>query len=299
MILRPIAGGLEILAPAKLNLFLEILGKRPDGYHELETLMVTIDLYDRLRIIPNDSGMIRLQSNDPTLPTDDSNLVVRAANRLRSTVEPGRAERLGAAIELDKEIPAQAGLGGGSSDAAATLRGLDQLWELNSTPEELTELAGQIGSDVPFFLHGPSALCRGRGEQVEPIALNPESAPFQFVLICPPIGLSTAAVYGGLTPPDSPTDANAALEGFRNGDPDKLGPELFNRLQPVAERIAPELVPIRTSLDSMGSAFTGHLMSGSGSAYFGLARDRDAALDAARRLRQLGTTTVRVVQSGF
>jgi 4-diphosphocytidyl-2-C-methyl-D-erythritol kinase len=292
MIVRPIEGGLEILAPAKLNLFLEIRGKRPDGYHDVESLMVTVDLFDTLTIADDPSGRITLRCNDPTLPTGPDNLVVKAAERLKAATGSGR----GARIDLKKAIPAQAGLAGGSSDAAATLEGLDRLWDLGTPWETLDDLAASIGSDVAFFRQGPCAVCRGRGEIVEPWPLL---EPLHFVLVCPPVGVSTAAVYRNLTPPDRPRPIDGVLEALEAGDIPALGRGLFNRLQPVAERLEPSLGAIRDALaDLVGPSLDGHLMSGSGSAYFGLAGDRGAAEDAARRLGSLGLGQVRVVTCG-
>src|SRR3954469_7342886 len=163
MNVRDPADGVEVLAPAKLNLFLEVLGRRPDGYHEVETLMVAVDLFDRLTFRESPSGEITLRCDDPGLPTGSENLAVRAAERLRD--ESGR--RLGAHIDLHKSIPAGAGLAGGSSDAAAALAGLDRLWDLKTRPDRLATLASGLGSDVPFFLKAGAAICRGRGERVE------------------------------------------------------------------------------------------------------------------------------------
>ncbi len=297
MNVRPDAGDIEIFAPAKLNLFLEILGRRPDGYHELETLMLAIDLQDRLTFADEPSGRIDLRCDDATLPTGPENLVVRAAERLRDdALASGRAARpLGATIELHKAIPAEAGLAGGSSDASATLKALDQLWELRTPTDRLDELAGEIGSDVTFFRHAPAAICRGRGERVERVGLP---GVYHFVLICPPMGVRTADVYNNLNPPESPEPIGPVLDAFRSGDPGQLGPRLFNRLQPVAERIQPALGRVRQALEALGPSLDGHLMSGSGSAYFGLARDGDAAREAARRLESLGLGRVRVVTSG-
>jgi 4-diphosphocytidyl-2-C-methyl-D-erythritol kinase len=291
MIVRPVAGGVEVLAPAKLNLFLEILGRRPDGYHEIETLMVAVDLYDTLTIADDPSGRITLRCDDPTLPTGRDNLVVRAAERLR---EESGCPR-GAAIELRKAIPAQAGLAGGSSDAAATLAALDRLWNLHLPPDHLDALAGEIGSDVAFFRHAPAAVCRGRGERVEALTL---AEALHFVLVCPPIGLSTADVYRNLRPPERPRPIGPALEALVAGRPDALGRSLFNRLQPVAERLRPALVRVRDALASLSPSLDGHLMSGSGSAYFGLCRDLGAATAAARQLETLGLGRVRVVSCG-
>src|SRR4051812_33184788 len=291
MIVRPVVGGVEVLAPAKLNLFLEILGRRPDGYHEIESLMVAVDLYDTLRLVVDPSGSITLACDDPTLPTGRDNLVVRAAERLKA--ESGCP--LGATIELFKAIPAQGGLAGGSSDAAATLVALDQLWDVRLPPGRLDALAGEIGSDVAFFRQSPSAVCRGRGERVEAVTME---GTLHFVLVCPPIGLSTADVYRNLTPPERPRPIGPIVEALVAGRPDALGRSLFNRLQSVAERLQPALARVRDELACLGPSLDGHLMSGSGSAYFGLGRDRDAADEAARRLETLGLGWVRVVTCG-
>ena len=291
MIVRDLAGGIEVLAPAKLNLFLEILGKRADGYHDLESLMVTVDLHDTLTFIDDPSGSITLTCDDPTLPTGLDNLIVRAAERLKAASGADR----GALIDLKKVIPTRAGLAGGSSDAAATLIGLDRLWDLKTPSEMLDALAAGVGSDVAFFRQGPVAVCRGRGEIVEPW---PIFEPMHFVLVCPPVGVSTAAVYRNVVLPEAPKGVGRALEALEAGDLPALGRSLFNRLQPVAERLEPSLGTVGAALAGLGSSLDGWLMSGSGSAYFGLASDRDAAEDAARRLATLGLGRVRVVTCG-
>ncbi len=291
MKLRSVAGGVEILAPAKLNLFLEILGRRPDGYHEIETVMVATSLCDTLTIRDDPTGELRLRCSDPTLPVGAENLVIRAADRLRETT----GCRRGAEIELAKAIPAQAGLAGGSSDAAATLAGLDQLWGLGLAPEQKDALAAEVGSDVPFFNHLPAAVCRGRGERVEPVSLNRE---YHFVLICPPVGVSTADVYRQVVPPEGPRSAGTILAALERGETTELGRSLFNRLQPVAEAIRPELIRVRDALADLGPLLDGSAMSGSGSAYYGLCRDRTAARHAAEVLQPLGLGWVRVVTCG-
>jgi 4-diphosphocytidyl-2-C-methyl-D-erythritol kinase len=297
MIVRDLDGGVgvEALAPAKLNLFLEILGRRPDGYHEIETLMVAVDLHDRLTFADDPSGAVTLRCDDPALPTGGDNLVVKAAERLKAATGCPR----GATIGLSKAIPAQAGLAGGSSDAAAALVALDRLWGLHTGPERLADVAGEVGSDVAFFLHAPAAVCRGRGERVEPV---PFSAALHFVLVCPPVGLSTADVYRNLNPPDRPRPvgpALAALTSAKDAGTAPLGRSLFNRLQPTAEALCPALGRVREALAALSpSHLDGHLMSGSGSAYFGLARGRDAAESAAGNLQTLGLGRVRVVTCG-
>jgi 4-diphosphocytidyl-2-C-methyl-D-erythritol kinase len=291
MIVRPVVGGVEVLAPAKLNLFLEILGRRPDGYHELESLMVAVDLYDTLTLADDPTGRITLRCDDPSLPTGRENLVVQAAERLR---EESGCPR-GATIELHKAIPAQAGLAGGSSDAAATLAGLDRLWDLRTSSGQMDALAASLGSDVAFFRQAPAAICRGRGERVEALNLT---GTLHFVLVCPPVGMSTADVYRHLTPPERPRPIGPVAEALVEGRLADLGRSLFNRLQPVAETLAPALVRVRDALASLGPSLDGSLMSGSGSAYFGLGRDRGAAEAAARHLETLGLGRVRVVSCG-
>jgi len=287
MIVRPIAGGVEILAPAKLNLFLEVLARRPDGYHEIESLMVSVNLHDTLTVSEIDSGSIELECDDPTLPTGSENLVVKAAERLRAAT----GCRRGARIRLQKVIPSQAGLAGGSSDAAATLAALDLVWGLRMPGSRLESVASEIGSDVAFFLHAPAAVCRGRGEQVEPVGL---SRPLHFV----PIGLSTAEVYRHVRAPEQPRPIAPTLGALDHGVPAQLGQTLFNRLQPVAETLRPELNRVRDALANLDPPLDGSQMSGSGSAYFGLCRDSAAAQQAADHLQTLGLGWVRVVTCG-
>ncbi|WP_435019521.1 4-(cytidine 5'-diphospho)-2-C-methyl-D-erythritol kinase [Tundrisphaera sp. TA3] len=291
MMVRPIAGGLEALAPAKLNLFLEVLGRRADGYHDIESLMVAVDLHDTLTFTEGDEDAITLRCDDPSLPTDASNLVVRAALALKAAT----GCRRGARIDLRKSIPAQAGLAGGSSDAAASLVALDRLWGLGLGSGRLAEIAATLGSDVAFFLHGTAAVCRGRGEVVTPWALNQR---LDFVLVRPEVGVSTAEVYHHLTTAGQPRPIGPMLDALAGGDRGAIGRELFNRLQSVAEALQPALTPVRDALIGLGPLLDGSMMSGSGSAYFGLAPDREAAESAARRLAALGQGWVRVVTCG-
>ena len=266
-----------IAAPAKLNLFLEILGKRPDGYHDLETLMVAVDLYDTLEVSPRVDGQLELMCDPPGLPTGPENLVYKAADRLRQQAHrPG----LGASIRLTKRIPTQAGLAGGSSDAAATLVALNHVWGLNLPKPGLAAVAAEVGSDVAFFLDLPAAWCTGRGERVAP-----ESAGrvFDVVLVCPPVGLGTADVYRRVTVPTAATDGSAARSAFRTGDPEALGRALFNRLQPSAFDLAPIVKAVYCRLVGLNPA--GCLMSGSGSAVFALCRDPHDAARVAKAFR--------------
>ncbi len=290
MRIQMLARGVEVLAPAKINLFLEVLGRRSDGYHEIETLMVAVDLHDRLTFENDPSGAIALGCDDPTLPVDDQNLVVRAAKRLKA--EAGGLH--GARIVLEKRIPTEAGLGGGSSDAAATLVALDRLWNLGLPSGRLDELAGEIGGDVAFFRHTPAAVCRGRGEAVEPVSMP---NPMHFVLVRPPFGMSTALVYRQVAVPTRPRPLDATLRALEAGDPVELGSCLFNRLQAPAESLRPELVRVKSALAELSPPLCGSLMSGSGSTYFGVGRDLEAARHAASILESLGLGWVRVVTS--
>jgi 4-diphosphocytidyl-2-C-methyl-D-erythritol kinase len=266
---------LVVAAPAKLNLFLEITGKRSDGYHDLESLMVAVDLYDTLEITARTDGAIELECDPPGLPTGPENLVYKAALKLR-----GSHTEVGASIRLVKRIPMQAGLAGGSSDAAATILALNQLWQLNLSPSELAAVAAEVGSDVAFFLSPPAAWCTGRGEIVTPEA---SSASFFLVLVCPPFGVATADVYRSLQLPTSPVDGSAARTAFRSGDPEALGAALFNRLQPAAIHLAPVVESVYRRLDGLKPA--GCLMSGSGSAVFALCRDSYEAHRVANAFR--------------
>jgi 4-diphosphocytidyl-2-C-methyl-D-erythritol kinase len=250
-----------------------------------------VSLHDSLTFTDDPTGEISLRCNEPALPVGGDNLIVMAAARLKESAGSLR----GARIVLDKAIPMQAGLAGGSSDAAATLAALDRLWDLRTPPAKLIALAGEIGSDVAFFAHAPAAVCRGRGERVEPVPLKEE---YHFVLVCPPVGMSTVNVYRQVVPPERPQPIGPVLEALAHGGPADLGRSLFNRLQFFAETLLPELTRVRDALASLGSLLDGSMMSGSGSAYFGLCRSRAAACQAADILEPLGLGWVRVVTCG-
>ncbi|MGE3803450.1 MAG: 4-(cytidine 5'-diphospho)-2-C-methyl-D-erythritol kinase [Gemmataceae bacterium] len=269
-------GALTVQAPAKLNLFLEVLGKRPDGYHEIATLMLAIGLYDQLEIEEDGSGQLTLTCDQPQLSCGEDNLVMKAARLLKERSGTAR----GARMHLTKRIPMAAGLAGGSSDAAAALGGLDRLWALGQSTGQLAELAAQLGSDVPFFLSGPAAWCTGRGEQITPV--KPGTALW-FVLVCPAAGLGTADVYRRVKVPDSPLDGAELQRVFAAGDIEEIGRRLHNRLQAPAEELCPEVSRARDMLGQLGPA--GVLMSGSGSTVFALCRSRPDAERVALGLR--------------
>jgi 4-diphosphocytidyl-2-C-methyl-D-erythritol kinase len=262
--------GIVVAAPAKLNLFLEVLRKRPDGYHDIESSIVAIDLFDTLEFRNATDRTISLTCDPPGLSTSADNLVVKAANLLRS--KAARPD-LGAAIRLTKRIPTQAGLGGGSADAAVTLLVLNQIWKLAQTREELAAMGASIGSDVAFFLAPPAAWCSGRGEVVTP---EPVARPLDFVLVCPPVGLATADVYRRLEVPTTPNRGDSLRGALRAGDPEAVGRALFNRLEQPAFALAPAVESVRQRLSGLGSC--GALMSGSGSAAFAVCRSREEAI---------------------
>lgn len=292
--------GLSLVArtPAKLNLVLDVLGRRADGYHELETVMVSIGLYDTLRFEPESSGRLELSlTGTPArmgieltnFPLDHSNLILQAAQLLRATTGCPQGVR----ISLEKQIPLQAGLGGGSSDAAATLVALNQFWDLGLTSSELHPLAAQLGSDVNFFLDSvPMAVCRGRGEVIEP---HPLSAPLHFVVVKPPGGLSTRDVFQHLNRSVPPRGCEPLLSGLRTGCPRMIGGGLHNALEAPAVSLSSEVAGTLEKLRSLPA--WGSLMTGSGSSCFSVLAHPVQAARAARRLRTMSGSQVFVVSS--
>ena len=269
------ADGIVVSTPAKVNLFLEVLGKRPDGYHDLETLMVAVTLEDRLEFQLDESGAMTLTCDRPELSCGPDNLVLKAAERLRR--HSGTIQ--GARIHLSKRIPMQAGLAGGSSDAAATLKGLNDLWNLGLSDQRLAEIGAEVGSDVAFFFSPGVAWCTGRGEQVEPIELG---RTLDFVLVSPAVGLSTARVFREVRVPGTPISGSAIRQAAARGDVEEIGRRLHNRLQEPAEKLCPEVREIREALAAANPA--GVLLTGSGTTVYALCRDRDDAIRVARTM---------------
>jgi len=231
---------LELIAPAKLNLVLEVTGRRADGYHDIASVMQTIDLADTVRLEP--AGSIDLHVAGEAVrgvPREGPrNLAFSAAHAL---AEAARNPGLGARIELEKRIPAGMGLGGGSTDAAAVLRGLNRLWGLEMTAQALTEVAASVGSDVAFFLHGGTAYVGGRGEVVEPL---PDAEPMALTLFVAEMDIEdkTRRMYGSLSPADF-TDggrARVAAESVRRGLP-LIESDLRNAFDRHVEGMAPQV----------------------------------------------------------
>lgn len=269
------------LARAKTNLFLEVPRRRDDGFHELDTVFIELATADTLEFERSETPGVRLEiEGDAELSAGPDNLVVRAGEALRALA--GDAS-LGAQILLRKEIPQGGGLGGGSSDAAAALRGLNALWALETPAADLARIAAELGSDVAFFLQGGVQRGRGRGEILEPLPLPP--APLELVLILPGFPSPTPAVYKALAPhlPSEPRVPSALLTALASGDATALGATLFNRLEAPAFELYPDLAKLRDDLAAAPEA-EGVLLSGSGSTLIALCAERAAAEALAARL---------------
>ncbi len=254
-------------APAKINLALEILGRRPDGFHEVASVIQAVGLYDELRVAPAEA--LRFACDRSALAGAD-NLVVRAARTLQAST----GCRRGAKLLLCKGIPVAAGLGGGSSDAATALMALNQHWCLDLTLAELSRIGATLGSDVPFFLAGPTAFVSGRGERVERL---PPPPPGWAVLVRPRQPLSTAAVYGALRP-DGYSDGHRARRlaaALRQGRAPDWATGLTNGLAATATRLCPAISAIRSRLHDAGARHV--QVSGSGPTVFALCASETAA----------------------
>jgi 4-diphosphocytidyl-2-C-methyl-D-erythritol kinase len=283
---------LTVWAPAKINLHLEVLGLRADGFHELAMVMQSIDLLDGLELAPTADARIHLSCDRPGLPVDGSNLIVRAAELLRS--RSGLPE-LGARIHLRKRIPIGAGLAGGSSDGAAALVGLNALWGLGFSGAELAVMAAELGSDMPFCLDGGTQLCFGRGERLEPVAEGPAEGLAVLLLKHPEASVSTPWAYGRCREQRSDlylsneADFEQRRQALRKAPlltaltAGRDLPPLRNDLQAVVE---PEQATVRAGL-ALLRQLEGPLavaMSGSGPSLFALFADLEAALAAQERL---------------
>lgn len=318
----------QVQAPAKLNLFLEISGKRADGFHELETFMVAVSLFDTICLSTSPFTSYstptrdELQTKESTelecrwttayevhagydefatehrpelmwgdLPEGRDNLAVVAADRLRTAagIDPSIS------IRIRKRIPSAAGLGGASSDAAAVLWAANRLWRLDWPLARLAEIASEIGSDVPFFLAAGSAICRGRGEKIEQLP----TPRLHFAIVRPPHGLATNTVYQHCRPAPSPVSIEPFRGHLARGNIVEAAKKMVNRLQAPAESLSPEVRSLRKAFERLECL--GHQMSGSGSSYFGICRNARHARRVARRLRamRLGQVFVTTSVPGF
>lgn len=253
---------LYVKAPAKINLTLDVLYKRPDDYHEVEMIMTTVDLADRIGLEVRNDNLIKVSSSNSIVPDDERNLAYQAAKLLKDTY----GIPMGVTITIDKEIPIAAGLAGGSSDAAATLRGLNQLWNLNLSLDTLAELGAKIGSDVSFCVYGGTALATGRGEKIQHIPAPPTC---WVVLAKPKIGVSTASVYGGLNLDEvEHPNTKQMMQAIKESNYEMMCNSLGNVLESVTFKLHPEVVMIKEQMKKFG--VDGVLMSGSGPTVFGL-----------------------------
>ena len=248
---------MQVLAPAKINLSLKVVGKRADSFHEIETLITPVSLYDKIDI-EKQNRWIDFSCDDPSVPGGDENLVVRA---VKLFFEHAKV-KTGVSIKLQKKIPHGAGLGGGSSDAATTLRALNELFETKLSREELVKLAAEIGSDVPFFLFESPAVCKGRGEIVEPATLK---SKLSILLLKPAFGVPTAWAY-------SRWENSKEIPGVSYAPQSLNGHEFVNDLErPVFEKFVflAQLKAWLLEQKEIGAA----LMSGSGASVFAILRE--------------------------
>ncbi len=260
---------LEVAAHAKLNLFLSVTGKRPDGYHDIDSVMQEISLADRVTLTPAPAG-ITLTCSDPALPTDRGNLAYRAAEAFFAVT----GKPAGVQIHLEKHIPQEAGLAGGSADAAAVLSGCNTLFSGGLSPAELAAIGGKLGADIPFCLAGGTARTRGIGDDITPCAPLP---PCTILVAIGKVGVSTKTAYALVDEhPAPPRTADAMTAALACGDFTAITRAAYN----VFSAVAPNCVePLRAKMESLGAAPA--MMSGTGSSVFGCFTDADAA-EAAR-----------------
>lgn len=256
-------------APAKINLSLDVHYKRPDHYHEVEMVMTTIDLADRIELIGLESDTIHLESENQFVPNDERNLAYRAAKLIKDTY----GIKKGVRIQLEKNIPIAAGLAGGSSDAAAVLRGLNRLWSLGLSIEKLAELGSYIGSDVSFCVYDSTAVARGRGEVITEL---PPPPPCWIVLAKPSIGVSTPSIYQNLdlnkvTHPNT----EAMIAALERKDFFEMCNNVGNVLESVTLKLYPEVKRIKRMMQESGADAV--LMSGSGPTVFSLVQHESKA----------------------
>lgn len=273
------AASFEARCPAKVNLALRVLARREDGYHELDTVFQAIDLWDRLEIRPRSGAELVMTCDDPAVPTDERNLVLKAAERLRAAI----GEKLpGATFNLRKAIPAQGGLGGGSSDAAGAILLCARYWGLEIAPDRLQEIGASLGADVPFFLTGGTARGRGRGDRIEPL---PFVGQMGILLGLPPFGISTKQVFDGvqsqLTLPGNGVSLPPFCERKWPGDNDFSF--VVNDLERIVFGFRPELRRFRDHLLAEGAGAA--VMSGSGSTVYGIFRETQDLDQVAGRMK--------------
>jgi len=268
---------IELPSFAKVNLVLRVLGKRQDGFHEVFTVLQTVSLRDRLRFERSTNGIV-LTCDDPTIPLGDRNIIVRAAEKLHSRF----GVNAGATIDLEKRIPSPGGLGGGSSNAAVTLLTLNHLWQTGATIDELSEIAAELGSDVPFFLHGGTGIGTGTGSNIEPI--DDVSSP-AMIIVTPDVNIPTATAYSRLAAPTlTNIELESTLTNYRSGVDSGIEP--VNDLEKTVFAAFPEIGRVKNTLIDLGADQA--LMSGSGASVFGIFDNEETRQTA---LKALGERT--------
>lgn len=265
-------------APAKINLTLDVLYKRDDSYHELEMVMASVDLADHLTFTPLEKDEIKIYTNKAFLPVDTRNHVYQAVKLLKEKYDIHK----GIKIEIDKKIPVAAGLGGGSTDAAAALRALNKIWNLGLTKEELIVIGNQVGSDVPYSIVGGTAFVSGRGEIVRPIRAIP---PCWVILAKPRLSVSTKTIFRMLSVDalDHPPTSRAVEAAIEAGDYRRMCQNVGNALEQVTFKKHPELIQLKERMRKYG--LDGVTMSGSGPTIIGFSQNTSRIKRAYNSLR--------------
>ena len=272
---------INLRAYGKINLGLDVTGKRPDGYHEVRMVMQNVSLYDGVRIGTRRAPGIGVRTNLPFLPTGPDNLVYRAAKLLMDEFDIGE----GISVSLYKKIPVAAGMAGGSSDAAAVLVGMNRMFRLGLSKRQLMERGVKLGADIPYCIMRGTALAEGIGERLTPLPSMPECS---LLLAKPPISVSTKFVYGSLKADSLPfhPDIGGLLKGLEDKDLTAISSCLGNVLETVTIPAYPQIQEIKNQMKEAGALAA--LMSGSGPTVFGICTEREKALSAGRKLRAGG-----------
>jgi len=267
-------------APAKINLAIDVLRKRPDGFHEVRMIMQSVALYDIISLRPVLDGRITVTSNSSAIPTDSNNIVYKTAEYLKQKYNV----KAGAEIYIEKNIPVSAGLAGGSADAAATLKLLDEAWKLKLTKSEMLDIAKKLGSDVPFCMTGGTALAEGLGEKLTPLKPMPEC----FILLAKPdMDISTKEVYERIDKENitKRPDIDAMIKAIEKQDLAAISKELCNVLEYVTVKKCPVISEIKEKLIEYGAL--GSVMSGSGPTVFGIFQDQASAYIAYDNIKNM------------
>ena len=285
------SNSLLVRTPAKINLYLRVLGKRDSGYHDIESVLVPVSLHDRILLEKTEESLEVIIEDSSSVPVDairnghsEDNLMIKAAMALKKNT----GFQGGVRMCLEKNIPIGGGLGGGSADAAGVLIGLNQLWDTGLSRKELITLGGGLGCDIPALIHGGAVLMEGLGEKVSPVSMaKGEKSLWWLVLINPGFGVSTGDIYAryslSLTSVLNPI--KHVISALKEGDANLAVKGLFNALQDTVFRKYPLIEIIAENLAKAGSS--GVLLSGSGASVFGMARDEEHARELSERVRQL------------